>query len=114
MDVTAALRGLSVKAQAKLLKDSLAISEPSLAPDGTKAEEAGTGESGSGPGERVLPSLSRTYQQEHASSILEPCDIRVTVKASERVQDVNVSMDELQLRMSPDVLQLLQHLAQVC
>lgn len=49
-----------------------------------------------------------------AISILEPCDIKVGLKSSEAVQDVSVDVSAVQLRMSPDVMQLLQHLQQVC
>jgi hypothetical protein len=51
--------------------------------------------------------------QEVATSILEPCDVRLVLKASQAVQDVALDVSALQLRMSPDVMQLLLHLHKV-
>lgn len=50
---------------------------------------------------------------EVATGILEPCDVKLVVKQSATVQDYNIDISALQLRLSPDVMQLLLHLQQV-
>jgi len=52
-------------------------------------------------------------QQQVATSILEPCDVTVSMKNKADLQDLTVDVSALQLRMSPDVMQLLMHLQQV-
>lgn len=61
------------------------------------------------PGAKHTP----VVQQEAATSILEPCDVKVTMKSTATVEDLNLDVSALQLRMSPDVMQLVMHLQQV-
>lgn len=92
-DVKAELQGLCIKAQARMLEDR---SRPAV--------------------ERTDPSGPRSQpyaSQEVATGILEPCDVKVVLKQSEAVQDLNIDVSTLQLRMSPDVMQLVLHLQQV-
>jgi hypothetical protein len=95
--LTTQLKGLSVKAQSRLLEDA-AGGAP-------------------GPADSVDAPSAASYRpavaQEVAISILEPCDVRVVLKASAAVQDVALDVSALQLRMSPDVMQLLLHLHKV-
>jgi hypothetical protein len=107
-NIQAKLQGLSVKAQTRLLEDSKA--QPGAAgacSSGQQPHQHSSAEQGSQAG---VPQ----QQQQVATSILEPCDVRVTMKSTEAVQDISVDVSALQLRMSPDVLQLLLHLQQVC
>lgn len=95
--IVAQLLGLSVKAQTRLLEDAAAAAQ----------QDAGQQQA------QDQPPQAGQQQQQVATSILEPCDVRVTMKADEAVQDMNVDVSALQLRMSPDVMQLLLHLQQV-
>jgi hypothetical protein len=108
--IVAQLLGLSVKAQTRLLEDDTAAAAAAAA----AAQQEGSQHTQ--PYEQpTQPAHRQTSQQQQqvATSILEPCDVRVTVKADEAVQDVSVDVSALQLRMSPDVMQLLLHLQQV-
>jgi hypothetical protein len=91
---------LSIKAQARQLEGSAASSIAVPAP--------------------VLVSMSvDDYSQEQpptdsvAVSILEPCNITLDANMEEGRQQMGVEMSEMRLKMSPDVLQLVQHLQQV-
>jgi hypothetical protein len=94
--ITTQLKGLSVKAQSRLLEDA--------------AGGVGSTDSEDAPS---AASYRPAVAQEVAISILEPCDVRVVLKASAAVQDVGLDVSALQLRMSPDVMQLLLHLHKV-
>lgn len=98
-DISTQLQGLCVKAQARLLEDASAATAA-----------ADTGNSAS---ESSQPKARLSADQEVATGILEPCDVKVVMKQSEAVQDLNVDISALQLRMSPDVMQLIMHLQQV-
>jgi hypothetical protein len=107
--IIAQLLGLSVKVQTRLLEDRAAAAAAAAAAqqDGGQQQRQE---------QATQPAHGQTLQQQQqqvATSILEPCDVRVTVKADEAVQDVSVDVSALQLRMSPDVMQLLLHLQQV-
>jgi hypothetical protein len=98
--ITTQFKGLAVKAQSRLLEDAAGS-----APTGPTDSMDGPSSSSSS----YRPRLA----QEVATSILEPCDVRVVLKASTAVQDVALDVSALQLRMSPDVMQLLLHLHKV-
>jgi hypothetical protein len=113
-NIVAKLLGLSVKAQTRLLEDSKAHQPGTAAACSTgqqQPHQPSAADQASQAG--VQPPQQQQQQQQVATSILEPCDVRVTMKSSEAVQDINVDVSALQLRMSPDVLQLLLHLQQV-
>lgn len=124
-NLVAHLSGLSVKAQTRLLEDAAAAAAAAEqaegatsstgAPSDTPAAPAATAVDTSTPASMADAGQQQQRQplQEAATSILEPCDVRVGLKASEAVQDVTVDVGAVQLRLSPDVLQLLQHLQQV-
>lgn len=92
-DIAAQLQGLCIKAQARMLEDAAGAQGETTEPSGTKAKSSAS--------------------QEVATGILEPCDVKVVMKQSEAVQDLNIHVSALQLRMSPDVLQLVLQLQQV-
>lgn len=119
--IAAQLLGLSVKAQTRLLEDAEAAAAAAAK---QPAEPAASGKqqpqtaqqqpSQGAPAQQQQPPHQPPQQQQQvATSILELCDVHVTMKADESVQDINVDVSALQLRMSPDVLQLLMHLQQV-
>jgi vacuolar protein sorting-associated protein 13A/C len=120
-EVAAQLLGLSVKAQTRLLEDAAAAAAAATQQPERSASGADSSGSGAAADARQPRSGQQQQQQqggvqkqqETATSILEPCDIKVATKSSESVQDVNVDVSAVQLRMSPDVMQLLQHLQQV-
>lgn len=97
--ITTQLKGLAVKAQSRLLEDAAGGT-----PGPTDSIDGPTSSSSS-----YRPRLA----QEVATSILEPCDVRLVLKGSAAVQDVALEVSALQLRMSPDVMQLLLHLHKV-
>lgn len=110
--IAAQLLGLSVKAQTRLLEDAAAaaaVTQQSSAHTVTGQQQAHAAQDQS---MQAVP-VQQQQQQQVATSILEPCDVHVTMKSDEAVQDMNVDVSALQLRMSPDVLQLLMHLQQV-
>lgn len=100
--IVAQLLGLSVKAQTRLLEDAAAAQQ-----------DGGQQQPQEQPTQTGQAQPSQQQRQQVATSILEPCDVRVTVREDEAVQDVSVDVSALQLRMSPDVMQLLLHLQQV-
>ena len=90
---------LSIKAQARLLE--------------------GASSSGAAAPSASLVSMSMDdFSQEQpptdsvAVGILEPCNITVDVAMEEGKQQMGVEMSDMRLKMSPDVLQLVQHLQQ--
>lgn len=114
-DITAQLLGLSVKAQTRLLKDAAATAAKTALQHAERGGADSSTSSSSAAGSSQPGDRQQQQQQCHevATSILEPCDVKVALKSSEAVQDVNVDVSTVQLRMSPDVLHLLQHLQQV-
>jgi hypothetical protein len=114
--IVAQLLGLSVKAQTRLLEDVPAAAAAAAAAAAGAPAQSGTSQQQQQQSEQPAQS-GHTHQQQQqqqvATSILEPCDVRVTLKADDAVQDMNVDVSALQLRMSPDVMQLLLHLQQV-
>ncbi len=110
--IVAQLLGLSVKAQTRLLEDAeaaaaTAAKQASAQPVQAQQQQPQADQ------DQATQGLPAQQQQQVATSILEPCDVHVTMKSDEAVQDMNVDVSALQLRMSPDVLQLLMHLQQV-
>jgi hypothetical protein len=101
-EIVAQLLGLSIKAQARVLEDAAAVAAAAAAADAVSSDGSIAA--------RARPSM---MQQQVATSILEPCDVKVSMKNSSDLQDLNVDVSALQLRMSPDVMQLLMHLQQV-
>jgi len=57
----------------------------------------------------VAAAVARSQQV--AISILEPCDVTASYKVTEEpaIQDVNLDISDVQLRMSPDVMALITH-----
>jgi len=85
-----------------VLEDAAAVAAAAAAADAVSSDGSSAA--------RARPSM---MQQQVATSILEPCDVKVSMKNSSDLQDLNVDVSALQLRMSPDVMQLLMHLQQV-
>lgn len=131
--VNAELRGLSIKAQTQLLEDAApataaaaaaAGTAPAPTPDASSAApgaaggapNAGPGAAAAGPAPAVPvggAGLFGNGMQLVQSRILEPCDMSANVKLGPGGQDVSIDISDVQLRMSPDVMQLISHLNKV-
>jgi len=114
--IVAQLIGLSIKAQTRRLEDAAAAASAAAQRGPPASHSDGSSGKAQQPTSQEQPVQAMQQQQQQqqvATSILEPCDIRVSMKADDAVQDINVDVSALQLRMSPDVMQLLLHLQQV-